>query len=118
MITFWIETEITKLDARKAAAKAALAQSHQRTHALERESADNLLLAAGLQGFRTWCGTAAHPPSGRPQLGDGALASSGILYTCYMEVQGSMFWYIAVRTLLATWRYKKPQNGTYQYVLT
>jgi hypothetical protein len=30
------------LDARKAAAEAALAQSHQRTHALERESADNL----------------------------------------------------------------------------
>ena len=42
MVTFRMETEIAELDARKAAAEAALAQSHQRTHALERESADNL----------------------------------------------------------------------------
>ncbi len=46
--------------------------------------------------------------------------TSGILYTWYMAVQGSLYWYIPVRTLLATWRYEKPQNGTvtYQYVLT
>jgi hypothetical protein len=37
-----METEIAVLDARKAAVEAALAQSHQRTHALERESTDNL----------------------------------------------------------------------------
>ena len=42
MITFRMETEIAELDARKAAAEAALAQAHQRAHALERESADNL----------------------------------------------------------------------------
>ncbi len=35
MVTFRVETEIAELDARKAAAEAALAQSHQRTHALE-----------------------------------------------------------------------------------
>ena len=37
-----METEIAELDARKAAAEATLAQSHQRTRALERESADYL----------------------------------------------------------------------------
>jgi hypothetical protein len=40
---------------------------------------------------------------------------------CTTPVQGSLYWYIPVRTLLATWRYEyyeKPQNGTYQYVLT
>ena len=37
-----METEIAELDARKAAVEAALALSHQRTHALERESTDNL----------------------------------------------------------------------------
>ena len=42
MVTFRLETETTVLDARKAAAEAALAQSHQRTHVLELESADNL----------------------------------------------------------------------------
>ncbi len=44
--------------------------------------------------------------------------ASGILYTWYMAVQGRLYWYIPVRTLLATWQYEKPQNGTYQYVLT
>jgi hypothetical protein len=44
--------------------------------------------------------------------------ASGILYTWYMAVQGSLYWYIPVRTLLATWRYEKPHFGTYQYVLT
>ncbi len=38
-VTFRMETEIAELDARKAAAEATLAQSHQRTHALERASA-------------------------------------------------------------------------------
>ena len=34
-------------------------------------------------------------------------------------VQGStMYWYVPVRTLLDTWSYEKPQNGTYQYVPT
>ena len=42
MITIRMETEIAELDARKAAAEATLAQSHQRTRALERESADYL----------------------------------------------------------------------------
>ena len=42
LITSRMETEIAELDARKAAVEAALAQSHQRTHALERESTDNL----------------------------------------------------------------------------
>jgi hypothetical protein len=46
------------------------------------------------------------------------LLPSGILYTWYMAVQDSMYLYEQVRTLLATWRYKKPQNGMYQYVLT
>ncbi len=47
--------------------------------------------------------------------------ASGILYTWYMVVQGGMYRLEPVRTLLATWRYEKPQNGhgTYQYyVLT
>ena len=35
-----------------------------------------------------------------------------------MAVQDGMYRYEPVRTLLATWRYEKPQNGTYQYVLT
>ncbi len=38
MVISRMETEIAKLDARKAAAEAALVQSHQRTRALERES--------------------------------------------------------------------------------
>jgi hypothetical protein len=46
------------------------------------------------------------------------IISSGILYTWYMAVQGSMYRYIPVCTLLVTWRYEKRQNGTYQYVLT
>jgi hypothetical protein len=34
-----------------------------------------------------------------------------------MAVQGGMYWYELICTLLATWMYQKPQNGTYQYVL-
>ena len=44
--------------------------------------------------------------------------SSGILYTWYKAVHDGMYWYVPVRTLLGTWRYEKPQNGTYQYVPT
>ena len=44
--------------------------------------------------------------------------TSGILYTWYKAVQGGMYWYVPVRTLLDTWPYEKPQNGTYQYVPT
>jgi hypothetical protein len=44
--------------------------------------------------------------------------ASGIVYTWYMAVQGSLYWYIPVRTLLATWWYEKPHFGTYQYILT
>jgi hypothetical protein len=44
--------------------------------------------------------------------------TSGILYTWYKAVQGGMYWYEPVRTLLDTRRYEKPQNGTYPYVLT
>ncbi len=38
------------------------------------------------------------------------------LYTWYKAVQGGMYWYEPVRTLLDTvaWPYEKPQNGTYQ----
>jgi hypothetical protein len=43
--------------------------------------------------------------------------SSGILYTWYMVVQGSMFWYIPVRTLLATWRYEI-RNENFKMVRT
>jgi hypothetical protein len=42
MVISRMETEIAELDARKAAAEAALAQSHQRTRALERESTGDL----------------------------------------------------------------------------
>jgi hypothetical protein len=44
--------------------------------------------------------------------------TSGILYTWYKAVHDGMYWYVPVRTLLGTWRYEKPQNGTYQYVPT
>jgi hypothetical protein len=44
--------------------------------------------------------------------------ASGILYTWYKAVHDGMYWYVPVRTLLGTWRYEKPQNGTYQYVPT
>ena len=63
MVTFRMETEIAELDARKAAAEAALAQSHQRTHALEREPADNLGVSQA----------PAHPAGDAPL--DGALAA-------------------------------------------
>jgi hypothetical protein len=39
--------------------------------------------------------------------------SPGILYTWYKAVQGGMYWYEPVRTLLDTRPYEKPQNGTY-----
>ena len=42
MVISRMETEMAELDARKAAAEAALAESHQRTRAWERESAGNL----------------------------------------------------------------------------
>jgi hypothetical protein len=42
MVTFRMETEIAELDARKAAAEAALVISHQRISAFERESTNNL----------------------------------------------------------------------------
>ena len=42
MVTLQMETEIAELDARRELVEAALAQSHQRTHALERESAGNI----------------------------------------------------------------------------
>jgi hypothetical protein len=44
--------------------------------------------------------------------------ASGILYTWYKAVQGGMYWYKPVCTLLYTRPYEKPQNGTYQYVPT
>ncbi len=46
------------------------------------------------------------------------ILTSGILYPWYMAVQGGMYWYEPVRTLVDTRRYQKPQNGTYQYILT
>jgi hypothetical protein len=46
------------------------------------------------------------------------IIASGILYTWYKAVHDGMYWYVPVRTLLGTWRYEKPQNGTYQYVPT
>ncbi len=42
MAIFRMDTEMAELEARKAAAEAELAQSHQRTRALERESTGNL----------------------------------------------------------------------------
>ena len=48
----------------------------------------------------------------------GHLGSSGILYPWYKVVQGGMYWYKPVRTLVDTWPYKKPQFGTSQYILT
>jgi len=46
------------------------------------------------------------------------ILTSGILYTWYKTVHDGMYWYVPVRTLLGTWWYEKPQNGTYQYVPT
>jgi hypothetical protein len=42
---------------------------------------------------------------------------SGILYPWYKVVQGGVYWYEPVHTLVDTLPYKKPQIGTRQYVL-
>ena len=49
---------------------------------------------------------------------DAPACPSGILYPWYKVVQGGMYWYEPVRTLVDTRPYKKPQIGTRQYVLT
>ncbi len=52
MVISRMETEIAELDARKAAAEAALAQSHQRTRALERESTGAIGASPSLSPLR------------------------------------------------------------------